>query len=246
MSAGRRLVVLRHGVTEHNLRGIWQGHLDSDLSDAGLQQAQQAAPVVAGYAPELVVSSDLRRAAVTADTVVAALPGAAEDHSSDAVAGQARATRVQVRRDSRLREIHCGQWQGLETAQMMQRYPDAQALLASGTDFRRGVDGETYAELADRVAQAVQDVLSELSPGATALIVTHGVVARALVGDLLGMSRESSWLGLSTLGNCHWAELLEAGSHWRLARWNAGAVIDPATLAAPAHVPRFGTRATAG
>lgn len=231
--SGRRVVVLRHGVTEHNLRGVWQGHLDSDLSEEGVRQAQEAAPLIAGYAPHLVVSSDLRRAAVTADIVVRGIEAADESV-------------VSTRFDPRLREIHCGQWQGMATAEMVQRYPDAQALLASGTDFRRGGDGETYGELAERVGQAVADLLTDLEPGATSLVVTHGVVARALVGDLLGLSREASWLVLGTLGNCHWSELVEAGSHWRLARWNAEADMDPKTVAAPAHGPRFGTKATAG
>lgn len=239
---GRRVVVLRHGVTQHNLHRVWQGHLDSELSPDGLRQAQEAAPMIAGYAPDLVVSSDLRRAAVTADTVVEAVE-AVEAIEAVEAAGHSV---VSVRYDPRLREIHCGQWQGMAAAEMMQRYPDAQTQLAGAADFRRGEDGETYGELADRVGQAVADILSQLESGATALVVTHGIVARALVGDLLGLSREASWLVLGTLGNCHWAELAEVGSHWRLARWNAQAAMDPSTVAVPAPGPRFGTRATAG
>lgn len=208
---GRRIVVVRHGITEHNTRGIWQGHLDSELSETGLEQARQMAPVVADYAPDVVVYSDLRRAADTAQIILDALPASPV-----------------VRSDERLREIHCGQWQGLETAEMIERFPDAYTRLAGAVDFRRGEDGETYAELADRVGEAVADLIVELGPGRCGMVVAHGVVARALVGDLVGMSRETSWVTLGTLGNCHWAELVQAGDHWRLQRWNAGAVVTAA------------------
>ena len=68
MSAGtprapaRRVVVLRHGETDHNAARIWQGHLDTPLSERGLAQARAAGPAVATLHPSRIVSSDLRRA----------------------------------------------------------------------------------------------------------------------------------------------------------------------------------------
>src|SRR3954453_21525137 len=62
----RRLVVLRHGQTDHNASGIWQGQLDTALSEVGRAQAQAAAAVLASYEPSLIHSSDLSRAAETA------------------------------------------------------------------------------------------------------------------------------------------------------------------------------------
>ncbi|GAB47992.1 histidine phosphatase family protein [Mobilicoccus pelagius] len=199
---GRRIVVLRHGLTAHNARGVWQGHLDSPLTDEGRAQAERAADAVASYAPDVVVASDLQRARITAEIVLRALPGR------------------DLRIDPRLREIHVGQWQGLERSVMTERFPDAAALLAGSEDFRRGVDGETYGELGERVGAAAADALHDVSDGGTLLLVTHGVSARVLTGDLLGLDRASSWAMLSGLGNCHWAELRENGRSWRLSGWN--------------------------
>lgn len=204
----RRVVVLRHGVTDHNARGIWQGHLDSPLTDDGLAQARAAAPVLAGYAPDVIAASDLQRARVTAETVAEAIPGA------------------RVRIDPRLKEIHVGQWQGLERTEMTARFPDAARLLAGSEDFRRGVDGETYAELGERMHAAFTDLLADVPEGGTLLLVTHGVSARVLTGDLLGLDRATSWGILVGLGNCHWAELRENGpgdGRWRLVGWNLSA-----------------------
>ncbi|MHB1474540.1 MAG: histidine phosphatase family protein, partial [Dermatophilaceae bacterium] len=44
---GRRLIVWRHGETDHNAGGIWQGQLDTALSATGREQAQVAAAVLA-------------------------------------------------------------------------------------------------------------------------------------------------------------------------------------------------------
>ena len=90
---GTKLIVLRHGETAHNAAGIWQGHLDVELSEVGLAQARAAAPALAARRPDVVISSDLARAAATAD-MVGSLLG------------------VEVARDERFREIHVGEWQG--------------------------------------------------------------------------------------------------------------------------------------
>ena len=58
----RRLVLLRHGQTEHNADSRMQGQLDTELSALGRRQAEAAAEVIAAMNPRLLVSSDLRRA----------------------------------------------------------------------------------------------------------------------------------------------------------------------------------------
>ena len=204
----RRIVVVRHGITDHNARGIWQGHLDSPLTEAGLAQARAAAAALASYAPDVVACSDLQRARVTAEIVLAHLPG------------------CELRIDPRLREIHVGRWQGLERAEMAARFPDAAALLTGRADFRRGVDGETYGELGDRMRAAVTELLRDVPAGGTLLLVSHGVSARVLTGDLVGLDRETSWAVLAGLGNCCWAELREVepgDGRWRLVGWNLSA-----------------------
>ena len=64
-SGPRRVVVVRHAETVDNAARVWQGHKDTELSDRGREQVQAAAPHLAAYAPALIVSSDLRRAAST-------------------------------------------------------------------------------------------------------------------------------------------------------------------------------------
>ena len=197
----RRVVLLRHGRTEWNATGRFQGQLDAPLDVVGKAQAIAAAVAVAEMQPDAIVSSDLGR---TADTAAAI---AAE-------------TDLEVVLDPRLREIDLGAWQGLTRAEARQRFPEEYAGWQAGDDRRRG-DGETYAEVGARASQCVIEWLDRLGPGATLLAVTHGGTARATIGTMLGFDPDLYWR-LAPLGNCRWSLLADIGRGWRLEEHNAG------------------------
>jgi glucosyl-3-phosphoglycerate phosphatase len=203
-AARRRLLIWRHGQTDHNVSGIWQGQLDTALSDTGRAQAQAAAAVLATYEPVAIVSSDLSRAAETAEALASRLG-------------------LAVRHDERLREIHAGEWQGMTAGDVADQFPEEQAALAAGEDLPRGTYGETLAQVAERARAAVDDLLAELQPGQSAVVATHGVAGRAVVASMVGLSQHEAWMGIGGLHNCHWAELREDKRGWRIVAWNAGA-----------------------
>jgi len=205
----RRVVIVRHAETVDNAARVWQGHKDTELSDRGREQVRAAAPHLAAYAPALIVSSDLRRAASTAD----------------AIAGL---TGREVRLDARLREVHVGEWEGLHADDVRARYPDVIAALDRGEDAPRGVTGETRADVAQRAGGALREIADELMPGETAIVVAHGVSARVAASELVGLDQDASDAVFRGLDNCHWIELVEAGksfsevTRWRISGWNLG------------------------
>jgi broad specificity phosphatase PhoE len=201
---GRTLIVWRHGETDHNASGIWQGQLDTALSDKGREQALGAADALTAYHPSVIVSSDLQRAADTARSLASRVG-------------------VQVRYDERLREIHAGLWQGMTAGDVAEQFPVEQAALRAGEDIQRGVHGESLAQVAERTRAAVDEVLEELGAGECAVIATHGVAGRAIVSSLVGLDQEQSWQSIAGLHNCHWAELNEYARAWRIVAWNVGA-----------------------
>ncbi|GAA3618361.1 histidine phosphatase family protein [Marihabitans asiaticum] len=203
LAAPRRLVVLRHGETDSNAKGIWQGQLDHELSERGHAQAKAAARALIPLRPSRVLSSDLRRAQVTGQDV-------------------ATACGVELSTDERLREIHAGGWQGLTGTQVRERYPEDAERLLTGEDFRRGGTGETIAEVAQRARSLVDEVIASMEPGECVVLATHGVTARSLVCDLVGLDQQQSWLAIGGLRNCHWALLEEGRAGWRIAQWNVG------------------------
>jgi broad specificity phosphatase PhoE len=202
--AGRTLIIWRHGETDHNASGIWQGQLDTALSDRGRAQAQTAAAALVAYSPSVIVSSDLQRAADTA---------------------RALASRVglQVRFDQRLREIHAGRWQGMTAGDVAEQFPVEQAALQAGEDIHRGVHGESLSQVAQRTAAAVEALLRDLAPGECAVIATHGVAGRSIVAGLVGLDQHTAWQSFAGLHNCHWAQLHEYARAWRIVAWNVGA-----------------------
>jgi broad specificity phosphatase PhoE len=201
VSQARRVVLLRHGRTEWNATGRFQGQLDSPLDLIGRAQAAAAAVAVAPMQFDALVSSDLARALDTAEAVSAE-------------------SGVAVDLDPRLREIDLGEWQGLTRAEAREQFPEEYARWQAGEDARRG-GGETYAEVGARSVACVYDWLDRLGPGSLMVAVTHGGTARATIGTLLEMAPDS-WWRLAPLSNCRWSLLADMGRGWRLEEHNAG------------------------
>jgi glucosyl-3-phosphoglycerate phosphatase len=201
----QRLVLLRHGQTDYNVAGRMQGHIDSMLTEIGLEQATAVAPEIARLAPDLLISSDLRRAVDTAEVVSAAC-------------GQA------VKLDPRLRETHLGEWQGLTVPEIEEGWPGAVAAWRSDPAWRPP-GGESRIDVVRR-AQPVVDELDEefaASPDGTVLLVAHGGLIGGLVSGLLALPT-ASWPAIGGIGNCRWAALARRPDHprWRLAGYNVG------------------------
>jgi glucosyl-3-phosphoglycerate phosphatase len=199
----RRVIVWRHGETPHNVGGIYQGQLDVHLSARGREQAACAADALVARDVARLLASDLARASDTADALAAR-------------------TGLRVEHDERLREIHVGQWQGLPHTEVVERFPDVVAALDRGEDAVRGVTGERVEDVRVRTRAVFDELVARLGRDETAVVTTHGMASRALVADVVGLSYRQAWLSLVGLHNCHWAELVEHRTGWRLEAWNVG------------------------
>jgi probable phosphoglycerate mutase len=201
MSRMRRVVLLRHGRTDWNATGRFQGQLDSPLDEVGKAQAAAVAIALAPMQPDAIVASDLSRAKDTANTVAAECG-------------------VDVAIDPRLREIHLGAWEGLTRTEARTQFADEYARWQTGEDARRG-GGETYAEVGARCVECIEEWFDRLGPGALLVAVTHGSAARATIGTMVGMAPDT-WWRLAPLSNCRWSLLADIGRGWRIEEHNAG------------------------
>lgn len=217
----RRLVLLRHGQTEWNAGSRMQGQIDTDLTDLGRQQADAAAELLAKRQPLLIVSSDLRRAL---DTAVAL--------------GDRSGQPVSI--DTRLRETHLGDWQGMTHLEVDAVAPGAR--LAWRDDARWAPHGgESRVDVADRSLPLVRELVAQQDgwgvddPDRPVVLVAHGGLIAALTGALLGLPVDN-WPVLGGMGNASWVQL--AGHtradgdpadyddiRWRLDVWNASAQV---------------------
>ena len=155
------ILVIRHGQSTWNAAGRWQGQADPPLTAMGETQALEAAlrlgsGLLEQHSPlAAVVTSDLQRAAITASIIAAELGF------------------QPVALDKRLRERHAGEWQGLTRAEVEERFP---GYLASG---KRPPNFETADVAGERAGNCLL-ALGRNLPGATALVVSHGGILRAL------------------------------------------------------------------
>jgi glucosyl-3-phosphoglycerate phosphatase len=203
----RRLVLLRHGRTEWNDTGRAQGHADVPLDEVGLAQAKEVAPVLAALRPVAVWSSDLARAARTADAVAAE-------------AG------LEPLLDARLREFDIGPNRvGLTSEQYAAAFPDEHAALVVGNiDAIPG--RETHDDVLARFLPALTSYADGLGEGETGLVVSHGAALRVVVPAFLGWDADPGE-SFGVLANCGWIELEHSAStwtggdeRWRLTAWN--------------------------
>jgi len=151
------ILLARHGETDWNREGRFQGWADPPLNATGCAQAVELSVELMAEDLAAVYSSPLRRAYETAE-VVAASRGL-EPVTVDA-----------------LREVDVGSWSGLTRAEIEQRFPDQYARwLGYGQGWE---DGETYEQMAERVVRALLE-LAEERDGKRILAVTHGGPIRA-------------------------------------------------------------------
>lgn len=189
----RRLLMLRHGQTEFNAGNRMQGQLDTELSEAGRAQAVAVAQVIAKRQPLLIVSSDLRRAADTAVVL--------GEHSG-----------LPVRLDTRLRETHLGDWQGLTHHQVDAAAPGARlAWREDATWAPHG--GENRVDVADRSLPLIAELVAgephwgdPADPDRPVVLVAHGGLIAALTAALLRLP-VANWPALGGLGNASWVQL---------------------------------------
>ncbi|SDY07923.1 probable phosphoglycerate mutase [Modestobacter sp. DSM 44400] len=217
-----RLLVWRHGRTEWNAGGRFQGQLDPPLDDEGRAQAARTAPHLAELLSgqqTAVISSDLLRARGTA-AALAPLLG------------------VPVQVDERLREHGLGAWEGLTRDEVAERHPEQYADWMSGRPVR-GRGGES----ADSVGQRSLAAVAGLPPVDVAVLVTHGGTAGRLVEVLMGLGADHRRV-FGPLGNCHWSELTFQSTRWRLMQHNVS-VPRPGRAPTPVDVTLAGRRSGA-
>lgn len=202
MTAGS-IILLRHGVTDWNHGGRFQGHADIPLNDAGRHQATAAGELLGGAGITRAVSSDLSRASETAQLITAGWG-------------------IDVQTDARLREVNVGSWAGVSVDDIGRSEPDFWPAIREGRDFRRSPTGESATESGQRVALAVLDHAEAATDDEVLLVVGHGLSLR--VGALLLMGLNYSHARLfGGLVNCHWMVLRPGEDHWRMLSYNVGA-----------------------
>lgn len=194
-----KLVLLRHGESEWNAKNLFTGWVDVPLSDKGRAEATHGGELLkeAGVKPDLLFTSMLRRAIMTANLAL----DAADRHW------------IPVERNWRLNERHYGALQGKNKKEIRDEYGEDQFMLwrrsfdvappaiEAGSEFSQDADPR-YAGEPVPMSECLKDVIARLLPywdetivpaiktGKTVMIAAHGNSLRAIVKHLDEISDE--------------------------------------------------------
>lgn len=170
------LIIIRHGQSEWNLQNRFTGETDIDLTAVGIAEAKNAGMLIKPYSIDAAYTSVLKRAIHTLNIILE-------------VTGNVS---VPVTCNAALNERNYGDLQGLNKADTIKKYGEAQVLL-----WRRGYsavppNGESLKDTYNRVVPYYnKEIAPKLSAGKNILIVAHGNSLRALMMYLENISEEA-------------------------------------------------------
>jgi 2,3-bisphosphoglycerate-dependent phosphoglycerate mutase len=159
-----RILLIRHGETDWNKMGRWQGFAPIPLNEEGHTQARILATYLKKRNESITAlySSDLPRCRQTAEYI-------------------AQAIGLPIRLDRRLREIDLGLWQGLTKEEIMAWDPDGwQANLPDSYNYVKD-GGESTAQAGKRAVQCLQEAIAGHASESTLLMVSHGGTMRGIM-----------------------------------------------------------------
>ena len=172
-----RLILVRHGQSVWNAANRFTGWTDVDLSEKGVEEADEAGLQLADIRFDIVHTSDLIRAQRTAEIIMGRNRASEDD--------------VPTRYDRRLNERHYGALQGLNKAETAEKHGAEQVHM-----WRRSYDvappeGESLEMTAQRtIPYFIDEIVPDLEGGLNVLVSAHGNSLRSIVMHIDGISPE--------------------------------------------------------
>ncbi len=170
------ILLVRHGETEWNRDGRYQGRTDIPLSDVGRTQVRALGARLASLPIAVAVASPLSRARATAEAVLAS-----------------RSTQLEL--DDGLLEISHGQWEGQLASDVARAHAEMFGVwrTAPGRTAPAGPGAESLGDVEDRAWPVLSRICARLGADDTALIAAHDAVNRVLLCRILGLPLERIW-----------------------------------------------------
>jgi phosphoserine phosphatase len=167
-------ILVRHGQTDWNRVEHFRGRFNVPLNETGRKQSEQVAKRISSkWKPAAIFTSPLSRAMETAETI------AKKFHLSALTAYG-------------LVDIDYGQWQGLTPEEARDQWPE---LVMNWYEHPEAVeipDGETLLQVRNRAMSALREI-SWLHPDQEIVLVSHTVVNRLILLEILGLGIECFW-----------------------------------------------------
>jgi probable phosphoglycerate mutase len=173
---GARLLLVRHGETDWNRQGRFQGQIDIPLNTTGLAQAHSAADFLSAVPIQKAFTSSMARPRQTAEAILTAHPEVTLDSQEGLV------------------EIGHGRWEGRLEQEISQEWGE---LLQQWKDAPHTVqmpEGENLQQVWDRSLACWNALAAGLEADETALVVAHDAVNKTILCALLGLTPADIWM----------------------------------------------------
>jgi len=195
-------VIVRHGETEANITGLFQGSMDCPLNDTGRKQAQAAAEYLRHDHFDAAFSSDLSRAMETALAIAARHPG------------------LQVTPAPALREWNMGVMEGRKQKELLIEFPEQMRAFRSEAGNIAIPGGESRLEFQRRVEDFIIP-LARGSAGKRILLVAHGGTLQRLFRLVVGETAPENILPLPANASVSEIKYYQTARSWQLVAWNS-------------------------
>ncbi|WP_130890920.1 histidine phosphatase family protein [Fusobacterium ulcerans] len=164
-----KLIIVRHGQTQMNVEGIFFGKLNPGLNEMGRVQCKKAEDILKKHGYDAVYSSDLLRAAETAELV--------------------NYLKLPIKFDKRLQEIDFGIFEGLSYTEIKEKYPAECEKSKNEWKTFDFVTGESLEKLQSRAIEFIES----LDKTKNNLVVTHWGVINCILSWYFSDKLESYW-----------------------------------------------------
>ena len=168
-----RLILVRHGQTEWNAGGRYQGQSNVALSDTGRKQARFLAERFPVRQLDAIYTSDLDRAKETAECVGKRLG-------------------LTVCQEIAFRELSFGDWEGLTYQEISSRWPEEAEKLFTAPDELVIPHGETFQDLQKRALDKIYS-LYEKHIDQTVAVFAHGAINKTILAGLMHIPLHYLW-----------------------------------------------------
>ena len=156
-----KLILVRHGESMANEKGIFVGHTDVELTERGYKQAEITAKYIAGnYSINTLYASDLKRAYKTGEAI-------------------AKELGITIKTERDPREIDGGKWENRTFDSLQVQFSDDYSVWLKDIGNSRCTGGESVKQLSNRILRIITRIAEE-NVDKTVAIVTHGTPIRVM------------------------------------------------------------------
>ncbi len=187
-----RMFVIRHGETEWNLKGLYQGQTDTNLTERGIRQAELTADALSKIKFEAIYSSPLKRAKDTAQKIAE------------------KTGNKEIRVIDNLTEISHGLWEGKTYEEVQKEYPNLLKMWRLNPAEVVMPQGESLSDVKERLIKALSIIFFE-TPKGNVCIVSHDAVIKVLLCETVDAPLNSFWSFKVANGGISVIERLESG-----------------------------------